>query len=1029
MTSIPALDATQRGVVDLSDDADAVVLGASGAGKTLTAVELVADRVLGRGWDAGSLLVLAASRRSAALLRDRLAMRLQVVAPGPMARTAASLAHGIVARAAAAAGDPPPVYVSGADHDRLIAAILAEEIERDADDYWPPEIGRATRQLAAFRTELRDLYARAVERGLRADGLAALGSARGRADWVAAAEFMPRLAEAIEHEHDGFTPLDSTYVLRRATELVAAGSPAVPALRLLVVDDAQELGHGAIGLLRGLAARGTRIVAIGDPDLATGGFRGSQAAAFTGAELWGGVGREPRRIVLATVHRHGERLRRVVARTTERIGLAADDVRARHASAVGPAGAATAVVFANPEDQSAYIARRLRERHVYDGVPWSQLAVLVRSGASAPRLARELRALHVPTVAGGAAQVRGEDYALRGLLLVLEVALGRVELDAEVAQELLTSCVGRIDAVALRRLRTGLRVEALKAGRDAAARELLAEAMRLPAAFDVVDTMVSRRARRVAESVAAARAEAAARASIEELLWGVWSRSGLADEWGRAARGSGVEADEANRHLDAVLTLFTAAKRFVERSPEAPAAAFLDSWLGATIDEDSLAPRGSADAVVVGTPPLVLGREFDTVVIADLQDGVWPNPRVRGSLLGAGDLAEAVEGSDPSTIDRRREVLSDELRMFAASAGRARSLLIGCAVVSEGSAASPLLRLLLDDGEELASPSDEEIAPLSLRGLTARLRRRLVHTHDPALASGVAALAAAGIPGAAPEEWYGVLAPSTEEQLVAEDDEVSVSPSAIEKFERCPLHWAIDQLGGDTTTIGASIGTIVHALAERIEDEAAEEVLPAVLAALDGLEFETEWLEDLERARTRRIVERLVAYQRDLRRDGAETLARETGFELTIGRARLVGKLDRIERYGERTAVIIDFKTGKEYGHRTDSEVRDNPQLAAYQLALASGALDDRLGELAGAAENGGARLIILSESLATQEYRSPKQPPFDDAELEAWRRRVMEAADGMSGAAFVARVTDHCTAFHASGPCRIHITRAVSAG
>ncbi|MBW8870681.1 MAG: hypothetical protein JF618_00380, partial [Leifsonia sp.] len=44
------LDASQRAVIELPDDASAAVLGAPGTGKTTTIVELVADRVTGRGW-------------------------------------------------------------------------------------------------------------------------------------------------------------------------------------------------------------------------------------------------------------------------------------------------------------------------------------------------------------------------------------------------------------------------------------------------------------------------------------------------------------------------------------------------------------------------------------------------------------------------------------------------------------------------------------------------------------------------------------------------------------------------------------------------------------------------------------------------------------------------------------------------------------------------------------------------------------------------------------------------------------------
>ena len=56
------LDESQRAVVALGDDASAAVLGAPGTGKTTTIVEVVADRVLTRGWSPDELLVLSSSR-------------------------------------------------------------------------------------------------------------------------------------------------------------------------------------------------------------------------------------------------------------------------------------------------------------------------------------------------------------------------------------------------------------------------------------------------------------------------------------------------------------------------------------------------------------------------------------------------------------------------------------------------------------------------------------------------------------------------------------------------------------------------------------------------------------------------------------------------------------------------------------------------------------------------------------------------------------------------------------------------------
>ena len=182
-----------------------------------------------------------------------------------------------------------------------------------------------------------------------------------------------------------------------------------------------------------------------------------------------------------------------------------------------------------------------------------------------------------------------------------------------------------------------------------------------------LDTAAARAAARLADSLRRARAEAEAGAGIDELLWGLWSRSGLAELWGAQAEGSGIVADEANRHLDAVVALSTAAKRFAERRPDARPGLFLDGWAATSVQEDSLAPRGRADAVLVGTPSALIGREFDTVVVAGVQDGAWPNPRVRGSLLGVPDLVDLLDGRSSAIADRRREVLHDELRLLASA--------------------------------------------------------------------------------------------------------------------------------------------------------------------------------------------------------------------------------------------------------------------------------------------------------------------------------------------------------------------------
>src|SRR5690606_19228188 len=127
--------------------------------------------------------------------------------------------------------------------------------------------------------------------------------------------------------------------------------------------------------------------------------------------------------------------------------------------------------------------------------------------------------------------------------------------------------------------------------------------------------------------------------------------SGLAKEWSEQSLSAGIAAAEANRNLDGIVALFSSAKRFVERLPGSAARVFLEEVLEADVPEDSLSPQSHGDAVLVTTPSGVVGLEFDVVAVAALQEGAWPNMRIRGSLLGPQQLVRAVTGIDAETLD------------------------------------------------------------------------------------------------------------------------------------------------------------------------------------------------------------------------------------------------------------------------------------------------------------------------------------------------------------------------------------------
>ena len=283
---------------------------------------------------------------------------------------------------------------------------------------------------------------------------------------------------------------------------------------------------------------------------------------------------------------------------------------------------------------------------------------------------------------------------------------GRRDLDAEAAAELLLGPFGGLDALGLRRLRLALREEELAGGGNRAAGELLVEALSGPGRLATIDTR-ARQAGGSARRAPRCRAIRRARHHRRPALARLGRQRPRPDAGSRPRSAPGSAASEANRNLDGIVALFAAAKRFVERRPDADAQTFLEQVLDADVAEDLLAPRRSGDAVLVGTPSSVVGAEFRTVVIAALQDGVWPNLRPRGSLLAPQQLARMAEGRD-GRIDERKLVLDDELRIFALAASRASERVVLAAVANDDETLSVLFSLL--PGRRRRSVGDRDVA-------------------------------------------------------------------------------------------------------------------------------------------------------------------------------------------------------------------------------------------------------------------------------------------------------------------------------
>jgi superfamily I DNA/RNA helicase/RecB family exonuclease len=1061
-----ALDASQASVVELGDAESAAVIGAPGTGKTTTIIEVVADRVLTRGWSPDELVVLTPSRASATRLRDQLALRLGIASNGPLARTVNSFAFEVVGSAARSAGAEAPRLVTGGDQDVDIAGLLEGHIEEDRGPVWPEELGPEVRRLRGFRTELRDLMMRATEYGVTPSRLRELARAHDRQEWGAAADFIDEYLEVIGVARPSH--LDAAELAQFAVAAISGDPGAasgagtetgagerVERLRLVLVDDLQEATESTLAILRALAARGIAILAFGDPDVAANAFRGGEpdalgrlGAVLDGAGHSGGPSVDVRTLILSTSHRQGPELRKFTAAITERIGTAAAGTQ-RRAVAGGSMASRTlgshplkSAVTLTPGRQLAAIARQLRERHLLHGVSWNDMAVVVRSGAQTAGIRRALALAEVPARTSVGALALRDDRAARALLMVVDVGMGRSPLTPPLAIELLLSPFGGIDRLALRRLRLALRAEEIAGGGNRSSDELLVEALAAPGRFATIDHRIGRNADRLAQTLAAVRTAADERATIEELLWLAWDRSGLAKTWFEQALSAGITSAEANTNLDGILALFTAAKRFVERRPDDDAVLFLDAVLDADVPEDTLTPQQAGPSVLITTPSGTVGLEFDTVVVAGLQEGAWPNRRLRGSLLGAQDLIRAVTGllapgGDAELIDERKLVLDDELRIFALAVSRARNEVILAAVANDDEAASVFLSLLPAGAESIDTTA---IPPLSLRGLTGRLRRELTTSgrrasDRAAAASALARLSSELVPGADPKDWHGLIEPSSTEPLYRDDERVPVSPSQLQKFEDSPLDWFIESIAGSEPSTAMGLGTILHWAMETAESVDVDAIWQAVESRWGELLFESDWVAAAEKRTARILAAGIAEYLADFRREGKALVGAESRFTLEIDRetdgdsettkapAEVRGSIDRVERSPDGAVVIVDLKTGSPITAQAAIDV--HPQLGVYQLAYAQGVLDEFLEEL-GDHHPGGAKLLFVKKPFKGKLYREGVQAALDDDELEGFRVRIRQAAAGMALAEFVG-VRDVSSWNGSANTLSLHRVRAVS--
>jgi superfamily I DNA/RNA helicase/RecB family exonuclease len=1031
----PELDEHQQAVVEHLGG-PLLVLAGPGTGKTTTLVEAVVRRVE-RGADPDQVLVLTFSRKAADELRERIAMRVGRTVREPAAYTFHSWCFALL-RAHAEPGRLPRL-LSQPERDVRIRELLRGHAEGLGLVDWPASLLPALRT-RGFAREVAALFDRARERGLDGAALRALGVAHDRPAWIAAATFLDEYLDVLdargEVDYAGLVAAAGQLVQRRDVAADVHGR-----YQAVFVDEYQDTDPSQERLLQALAGDGRDLVVVGDPDQSIYGFRGAEVANILGFtdNFPTADGQPAPTLTLGVSRRTGGRLlaaSRLIAERLPTPGLSADARQAhRDLSAAGPDASEPLIkLFPSTAEEVTGIADLLRRAHLERGLPWREMAVLVRSGVrSLAVLRRALVAAGVPVSVAADDLPIARDPAVAPLLIGLRVAGDGLEsMTEDDARVLLTSPLSRARPAVLRALGRRLRTIAREAGASVppSSASLLRDALADPAEIAVAEDWMADPVRRLNGVLTKARAAILGGATPEEALWILWDGSGWSRRLTRDAAGIGSIARNADRDLDAVVALFEAAARLEEREPRAGVATLLDELGMQEIPGAAQEERpGLPDAVRLLTAHRSKGLEWDLVVVAGLQDDVWPDLRRRGSLLDA----DRVDAGDLRPAPTAQSMLTDERRLFYVAMTRARRQLVLTGVRAlddSGVQPSRFLDDLVDELPPTGLAGTDLLAPSSL---VARLRRVLQDDKSSAVlksaaAQRLAALASACtddghalVPVADPSAWWG-LNDLTSGVVGLHDpaQPLPMSGSSLAAFETCPLRWFFEHevRARGASTAAQGFGTVVHVLAQLVAEEKlppdADVLVEQMSEVWAALGFEAAWQRDREREEARAALQRLIRWL--AARPDRRLLESEAPFEVAVGDVILRGAADRLEIDDHGKVHVVDFKTSRSVPSL--QAAAEHPQLAVYQLAVREGGFSQHTGP---DPRLGGAELVFLRKEMSTGLPGERTQPALPD-EQPTWADELIErTATSIRDETFPARPNDGCDicAFRTSCPAQ----------
>ena len=225
-------------------------------------------------------------------------------------------------------------------------------------------------------------------------------------------------------------------------------------------------------------------------------------------------------------------------------------------------------------------------------------------------------------------------------------------------------------------------------------------------------------------------------------------------------------------------------------------------------------------------------------------------------------------------------------------------------------------------------------------------------------------------------------------------EDLALSANAVETYSTCPLKFKLRrdwQIPGEASA-AMHFGYAVHTVLKNYYDPASpmHDLSAVDVIAAFQREFAKAVIEDpvqrqLYEELGRKHLEALVQSRP---RDSVDVIAAEAGFSFRMGKLKVVGRIDRMDRIEGNCVRVIDYKTGVPWDQK---DADDSLQLSIYAM----GTIELKYAP----------RELVLLNVRGNEEIITGRTP----SQLDRARRKIEEAAEGIAAQEFNPRPGMHC--------------------